>query len=70
MGMLWEGFQDVQFVLELSKIFYYYSPSYDKYKGVYICAGYKEGDNFIKCDSTFARDELERQPWDSNFEQR
>jgi hypothetical protein len=32
------------------------SPVYNKYTGEYLCPGYKEGDNFIKCDTSYTRD--------------
>lgn len=71
MVMLWEELLNVLIVSEQSIDFLIFSPAYDKYKGVYYCAGYREGEQFIKCDSTFSREELPRvKPWNNNFELR
>lgn len=44
-----EELQDALTVMVQSIFIFYLSPIYDKYKGIYICPGYKEGDTFIKC---------------------
>ena len=71
MDMHWEEYQNALHVLEQSNFILNVSPVYNKYTGNFICPGYKEGESFVKCDTSYTREELPRiKDWNNNFQRR